>query len=102
MTPDWRGFYGDERRLRVPLPTYPFERQRFWIQPSKTDFSRQASAYLRKKLDSADWYYVPSWKMSAPAPAVVPASRSRWLAFVDNDSFSARIVQLSEIAVRKC
>jgi acyl transferase domain-containing protein/glutamate-1-semialdehyde aminotransferase len=28
---DWAGFHGNETRYRVPLPTYPFERQRYWI-----------------------------------------------------------------------
>ncbi|HXO20693.1 MAG TPA: amino acid adenylation domain-containing protein, partial [Thermoanaerobaculia bacterium] len=28
---DWAGLYAGERRRRVPLPTYPFERKRFWI-----------------------------------------------------------------------
>lgn len=27
---DWLGFYANERRQRIPLPTYPFERQRYW------------------------------------------------------------------------
>lgn len=27
---DWSGFYANERRQRIPLPTYPFERQRYW------------------------------------------------------------------------
>jgi phthiocerol/phenolphthiocerol synthesis type-I polyketide synthase E len=30
---DWSGFYKDERRHRIPLPTYPFEHQRYWIEP---------------------------------------------------------------------
>ena len=30
---DWSGFYRDEKRHRVPLPTYPFERQRYWVEP---------------------------------------------------------------------
>jgi acyl transferase domain-containing protein len=30
---DWGVFYKDERRYRLPLPTYPFERQRYWIDP---------------------------------------------------------------------
>ena len=37
---DWSRFYGNEKRDRIPLPTYPFERQRYWIelsQPSKLD-----------------------------------------------------------------
>ncbi len=30
---DWHGFHGDARRRRVPLPTYPFRRQRHWVDP---------------------------------------------------------------------
>ncbi|NEQ79122.1 MAG: amino acid adenylation domain-containing protein [Moorea sp. SIO2I5] len=32
---DWSGFYTYERRYRIPLPTYPFERQSYWIKPSQ-------------------------------------------------------------------
>ncbi|MFM7450650.1 MAG: type I polyketide synthase [Leptolyngbyaceae cyanobacterium] len=28
---DWQGFYAQEQRHRLPLPTYPFERQRYWL-----------------------------------------------------------------------
>jgi amino acid adenylation domain-containing protein len=28
---DWQAFYAGEIRHRIPLPTYPFERQRYWI-----------------------------------------------------------------------
>jgi len=31
--PNWDGFYSTEKRRRVPLPTYPFERKRYWIEP---------------------------------------------------------------------
>ncbi len=34
---DWQAFYIDEYRHRLPLPTYPFERQRFWIDPKPAD-----------------------------------------------------------------
>jgi acyl transferase domain-containing protein len=33
---DWTGFYANERRYRLPLPTYPFERQRYWIEAPGT------------------------------------------------------------------
>ena len=33
---DWSKFYAGERRHRIPLPTYPFERKRFWIDPPLT------------------------------------------------------------------
>jgi amino acid adenylation domain-containing protein len=28
---DWAGLHEGERRRRLPLPTYPFERQRYWV-----------------------------------------------------------------------
>jgi phthiocerol/phenolphthiocerol synthesis type-I polyketide synthase E len=33
---DWNGFYARERRQRLALPTYPFERQRHWIERPQT------------------------------------------------------------------
>ncbi len=30
---DWPAFHAGARRLRVPLPTYPFERKRYWLAP---------------------------------------------------------------------
>ena len=32
---DWSGFYANEQRHHIPLPTYPFERQRYWIELEK-------------------------------------------------------------------
>ena len=43
-----------ERRQRLPLPTYPFERQRYWVEPQKQDYevnTHQGS--LRKEPDIA-------------------------------------------------
>lgn len=35
---DWTGFDSDYQRRRVPLPTYPFERQRYWLdRPASAD-----------------------------------------------------------------
>jgi len=33
MEPDWDEFYKKERRRRVSLPTYPFDRRQYWIEP---------------------------------------------------------------------
>jgi amino acid adenylation domain-containing protein len=34
VTVDWRAFHAHEARRRVVLPTYPFERQRYWVDPA--------------------------------------------------------------------
>jgi acyl transferase domain-containing protein len=33
---DWQSFHRDARRRRVVLPTYPFERKRFWVDRPPT------------------------------------------------------------------
>lgn len=40
---DWTGFYADQRRTRLALPTYPFERQRYWIEPPQQAHIAQLS-----------------------------------------------------------
>jgi acyl transferase domain-containing protein/acyl carrier protein len=86
---DWRGFYKNERRRRVSLPLYPFERQRFWIEPR----SRSARAVEStdpgtvKRTDLSEWFYLPSWK-----PSLLPRSggepRNSWLVMLDECGFA--------------
>ncbi|HBL25588.1 MAG TPA: non-ribosomal peptide synthetase, partial [Acidobacteria bacterium] len=37
---DWTGVHTGERRRRIPLPTYPFQRQRHWIDPGSAGLPR--------------------------------------------------------------
>jgi acyl transferase domain-containing protein/acyl carrier protein len=77
---DWAGFYAGQRRQRLPLPTYPFERQRYWIDPPGTD-TIGIEAPDRKR-DIGDWFYLPSWQRAAPR-AGEPAPGTHWLLFMD-------------------
>lgn len=44
---DWAHFRDDEQRLRVPLPTYPFERQRYWLDlPSRSELMENLKALV--------------------------------------------------------
>ena len=71
-------------RRRVPLPTYPFERQRFWIDPP--DPGAQEVIPFRSAIlqNLSDWFYLPYWK---PSPIAQPTSeealRGPWLIFAD-------------------
>src|SRR6202000_1748872 len=31
---DWQRLYGEEKPRRLPLPTYPFARERHWVTPA--------------------------------------------------------------------
>jgi acyl transferase domain-containing protein/acyl carrier protein len=87
---DWTGHHAWEERRRVPLPTYPFARQRHWILPAGPQSERPGRAeLLGKRSDIARWFYVPSWRR-APAPqAVVSEPGSAWLLFADEAGLAA-------------
>ena len=95
---DWRGFYADERRRRVQLPTYPFERRRYWVAPRRAEGAANAAPARPaggKRADMAEWFYVPAWKPSARAakydPAALRARRGNWLVFLDERGLGAGV-----------
>ncbi|MUG94287.1 SDR family NAD(P)-dependent oxidoreductase [Scytonema sp. UIC 10036] len=48
---DWSGFERDYLRKKVALPTYPFQRQRYWIENSTSTRRGQKSTKLHPLLD---------------------------------------------------
>jgi len=96
---DWASFYGDEHRLRVVLPTYPFERQRYWVEPYKGDGdARRAAAARKRSLD--EWFYGPSWTRTVwpqePDSAGVSRRGPGWLVFADGCGLGANMARRLE------
>jgi non-ribosomal peptide synthase protein (TIGR01720 family) len=95
---NWSSFYTNERRNRIPLPTYPFERQRYWIESQKK--SSDFIGANHKKSNIADWFYVPVWKQAILSPSVKSGEQVDkklcWLVFVDADRFGTQIAQRLE------
>lgn len=58
---DWTAFWQGERRLRVPLPTYRFDRQRHWFDPSPVNEDGAEEGDADARMDMADWGYEPVW-----------------------------------------
>ena len=56
---DWHFFYSNERRQRIPLPTYPFERRRYWVGQSFADLNTPA-ADAHKTAAEEEWPVVAS------------------------------------------
>jgi amino acid adenylation domain-containing protein len=68
---DFTALHGDAKRRRVPLPTYPFEHQRHWIEPG-TALAAKTAPSLAKKPDIADWFYCSSFERRPVPPQPAP------------------------------
>ncbi|MEB3282830.1 MAG: SDR family NAD(P)-dependent oxidoreductase [Lyngbya sp.] len=91
---NWSAFYGNERHQRVPLPTYPFEQQYYWIEPeTETNNSQEKLQEPQKKSNLDEWFYVPSWKRSTLPKPSSNTERKCWLIFVDEIGLDEKIVQ---------
>jgi phthiocerol/phenolphthiocerol synthesis type-I polyketide synthase E len=59
---DWDAYAGEERRRRVPMPTYPFERRRYWFNaPAQRAHGE------------------PAWRSSPGGPGRPAAQAARWV-----------------------
>ncbi len=93
---DWTRLYQDGRPRRLPLPTYPFERRRFWVEPIKPSSATNQDVVPSKKPNISDWFYEPSWKRSRAVPPARPIRDGSWLVFVGERGEGAGIVEQLE------
>jgi acyl transferase domain-containing protein len=96
----WPAFWRHTARRRLPLPPYPFERQRFWIDLApRGDLARipvASDTEPSQRADVVDWFYLRSWQQT-PLPPANPApqdSSGSWLLFVDAESLGTRLSDL--------
>lgn len=91
VTVDWDRYWLGETRLRVPLPTYRFDRERHWFEPG-TLISRMDEGDEPVRLsDLADWFYEPGWQRTPAVPS--RPSRADALIFEDDVGVSEHIIQ---------
>lgn len=101
---DWNQVKSSEQRQRVHLPSYPFERKKFWIEPDPVQPISQPSvqqigtalAVKPPSKDVADWFYAPTWKRST-LPSLAHSQEEsrkvqRWLIFMDESGVADQFI----------
>jgi acyl transferase domain-containing protein/thioesterase domain-containing protein/acyl carrier protein len=92
---DWEPVWGGARRRRVPLPTYAFQRARYFIEPGTR---LPAPARPLRSDDIAAWGWRPVWRPALAdceidTDAGLEAAEPRtWLVFADDAGLAARVV----------
>jgi amino acid adenylation domain-containing protein/non-ribosomal peptide synthase protein (TIGR01720 family) len=94
LMPDWAALHAPHRRRRVALPTYPFERQRCWLEPSRDVTS--VPVVPAKVADIGQWFYEPSWQRTPGLIAGGELRQKNWIVFVDKAGLGDAVVEALE------
>ena len=97
VKPDWKSVYGDEKRYRITLPTYPFEGQTYWYDKDALKRNTSSLAGSPQANDAKSLLYVPSWQPTG-IPAALPGENlakpgMRRLMFISEADFSLKLVK---------
>ncbi|MCX7092177.1 MAG: amino acid adenylation domain-containing protein, partial [Methylobacter sp.] len=103
---DWFAVHEPMKPSRITLPTYPFEGQRYWID-SKDAPKGNSPVPQNNREKLADWFYLPTWKISAPLNIWLEQEQAPesagWLLFVDDcglgDSLAEQLEGLGQAVV---
>jgi len=88
---DWEAVHAHERLRRVALPTYPFERERYWVEPgSAAAPAGRGGEAVERRSGPAAWMYLPVWRR-APLPTRAPAEAAEWLVLADGLGIGGRL-----------
>jgi acyl transferase domain-containing protein/acyl carrier protein len=96
----WTRWYAGERRRRLPLPTYAYDKKYYWINGSPGELLEKnfnKTLLLRRKKNMDDWFYIPSWERSplqlSDPGEVDPPGSSYWLVFCDEYGLAQRLLK---------
>jgi len=87
---DWKALAPEERRRRVPLPTYPFEHQPHFIAPGEVTAPKPS---LDRRADPGSWLWRPSWARRTLTASLPGEAAGTWLVLHDADGVGAGIAR---------
>ena len=110
----WQMLCPQVKSKRVSLPSYPFERERFYVDTDtstsqeavpKTVTSKMSPEKPVKRNDITDWFYAASWKST---PSALLSTRERrhevggWLVLLDNQGLGRAVANRLNSATAQC
>jgi acyl transferase domain-containing protein/thioesterase domain-containing protein len=89
---DWAKLHAAGSVQRVSLPTYPFERQKFWIEPDRVQPARSSAPNPSPgNEDDANEYFYRRIFKPACLPAVSRSEAGCWIVFRDSSGLGDQI-----------
>src|SRR5258708_31892230 len=87
VAPDFAGMYRPWPRRKLDLPTYPFQRQRYWVEIEQARRLEPNAALAR-------FLYEIAWQPLEPVAPRTTMQPSAWLLLSDAGGVGARLAEL--------
>jgi acyl transferase domain-containing protein len=97
---DWEGFDQGYGRRRVELPTYPFQRQRYWIETAPQKATRAIGKSNESGLAGSrdEWLYRVAWQEKALPDSQAARSDCHFLLLPDSTGVAERLATTIRMA----
>ncbi|MCR9192943.1 MAG: SDR family NAD(P)-dependent oxidoreductase, partial [Gammaproteobacteria bacterium] len=86
---NWKNLHGDEHGKKVPMPTYPFERSRHWVEP----LTRKITSDPHGKTLEQSICYESSWKISSLPQKTFSGKNRSCILFLDQTKLANKLLQ---------
>lgn len=94
---DWNKFYKDEKRKKISLPTYEFDKQKFEARADLNSLINKKLGNLgddqNKRRMMSEWFYLPSWEHSALLSSNHKVENENILVFRNKSNISEKVVK---------
>ena len=91
VAPDWAAFYSSEKRKKVSLPTYAFEKIRYPVTPINPD--RALGGIQASSKEFGDWFHAPSWEITEPIKTAFGSTKKCNLYFSSNEEVDQELIK---------
>jgi surfactin synthase thioesterase subunit/NAD(P)-dependent dehydrogenase (short-subunit alcohol dehydrogenase family)/acyl carrier protein len=95
-TIDWKRVHDGERRRRIALPTYPFERTRYWLEPASTPELRSVDRpRIENDAPAAEQtFYSVAWRNVESGLASDSVEPGSWLIYADDAGVGSAVARI--------
>jgi acyl transferase domain-containing protein len=87
-TLDWTGIHKEKRR-RIPLPAYPFEKHHY--SSPHASRTQPVATSLTKNPDISHWFYAPVWRQAPNIKTESQPPESDWLIFAHGNALETSL-----------
>jgi acyl transferase domain-containing protein len=99
---DFGKLHAPDSVRRIPLPTYPFEHRKFWIDPDPPPANAKQVSSLASDVEGSNalHFYRPAWAPVATSSALLVPNET-WIIFSDTDDLGRQISSVLAAAKQK-